>query len=335
MNKKLKTYAHLSRENRMPSDYEVVSSQLHYHTHQGLEVRIPFAQWYEMHHGPAGFQCPDWEAFLDPRQTTYASYMKTQSGTQHYLEGLFETWEKDEEPCREGVVLSVWQELVSPLLYPFHGLQMVAAYLGQMAPSGKITIACAFQAADEIRRTQHLARRLGQLCKTCPDLVINRQRDWQELEHWQGFRKLLEELLVTYNWSEALVALGFVVKPHFDHLILRELPQLLAALGDATLKPLFENFYADCLWHQQWTVELLRVLCEAVPENHGVLAGIAARWNPRVKTVICEMSALYQKILRENVEIQRISFGEDTITAVEQMQAHLLGVEPAQSLTSS
>jgi Methane/Phenol/Toluene Hydroxylase len=38
-----------------------------------------------------------------------------------------------------------------PLRFPGHGLQMLAAYIGKMAPSSRITMAASFQAADEMR----------------------------------------------------------------------------------------------------------------------------------------------------------------------------------------
>ena len=51
----------------------------------------------------------------------------------------------------------------SPLRFPVHGLQMLAAYIGQMAPASRITNCAAFQAADELRRLQRIAYRTVQL----------------------------------------------------------------------------------------------------------------------------------------------------------------------------
>ena len=46
---------------------------------------------------------------------------------------------------------------------------MLAAYIGKMAPSSRITIAASFQAADEMRRVQRLAYRMRQLQVTHPE----------------------------------------------------------------------------------------------------------------------------------------------------------------------
>src|SRR5262249_10188922 len=48
--------------------------------------------------------------------------------------------------------LQVLSRVVAPFRYPGHGFQMVASHIGQMAPSGRIVITAALQAADEMRR---------------------------------------------------------------------------------------------------------------------------------------------------------------------------------------
>ena len=60
------------------------------------------------------------------------------------------------------------ERLLPPLRYLYHGLQMLAAYVGQMAPSGRITIAAALQAADEMRRVQRIAYRMAMLRRLRP-----------------------------------------------------------------------------------------------------------------------------------------------------------------------
>ena len=68
----LRTYSHLAGGQRMPSEYELVTTGLHHHTRSGFEVRVPIAQWYERYCAGARIVCSDWERFRDPRETTYA-----------------------------------------------------------------------------------------------------------------------------------------------------------------------------------------------------------------------------------------------------------------------
>lgn len=311
-----KTYSHLAQGQKMPSDYDIVSSRLHYHTHLGLEVNIPFAAWYEKYQKNSPLQCPDWEIFSDPRQMTYASYMKRQSRNQNYLEGLLSSFEKsDEQIFLNEDLRKDWQDLVAPLLYPWHGLQMVAAYLGQLAPSGKITITCAFQAADELRRVQHLAYCLGLWQKTESSFADQRRKIWQDHKLWQPLRALVEKLLVTYSWGEAFVGLNLSLKPHLDHLFLCELPELFQGQGEHFLKNFFASFYEDSLWQQDWSRELVRVICRERAENISAINNILSVWNPQVEDVVKIFAKEYQNRLKSSVETQKIIFGERTARA--------------------
>jgi toluene monooxygenase system protein E len=44
--------------------------------------------------------------------------------------------------------------VIAPLRYLGHGLQMLASYIGQIAPSGRIVIPAPLQAGEEMRRVQ-------------------------------------------------------------------------------------------------------------------------------------------------------------------------------------
>jgi len=72
---------------------------------------------------------------------------------------------------------------------------MTAAYVGSMAPGGRIVVACLFQAADEMRRIQRLAYRMRQLQGTHPGFGSESKSAWDP--HWQPLRAVIEKLLVT------------------------------------------------------------------------------------------------------------------------------------------
>jgi Methane/Phenol/Toluene Hydroxylase len=118
-------------------------------------------------------------SFADPRRTTYRVY------TEDWIEFL--------DRC------------YAPLRFPAHGLQMLAAYIAQMAPTSRVTNRAAFQAADEIRRLQRIAYRTAQLAehRSAIDLDTHR-RHWEEAEAYQPLRELIERALIAYDWAEAL-----------------------------------------------------------------------------------------------------------------------------------
>jgi toluene monooxygenase system protein E len=83
-----RTYWHLLELGRVPSTYDVASSNLHYYPRLGFSVRTPIADWYRRHQSESPFQADDWERFRDPRATTYRSYVALQRDQEAYVEGV-------------------------------------------------------------------------------------------------------------------------------------------------------------------------------------------------------------------------------------------------------
>lgn len=73
-----KTYAHLAGQRRVPSEYELASSNLLYYTRGGFELKVPVSSFYERHQQASPLRCADWELFRDPRETTYTKYTALQ-----------------------------------------------------------------------------------------------------------------------------------------------------------------------------------------------------------------------------------------------------------------
>src|SRR5690606_5767551 len=104
--------------------------------------------------------------------------------------------------------LTEFDRFIAPLRYPWHAFQMTAAYIGQMAPGSRVTIASMFQSADEMRRVQRVAYRIGLLRETHPAAGASSREIWEKDPVWQPLRELVERILVTYDWGEAFAALN-------------------------------------------------------------------------------------------------------------------------------
>jgi toluene monooxygenase system protein E len=290
----LRTYSHLPA-GRRPTDYEITSSRLHHHVERGFEVQVPAAAWYERHQRGSRWQAPDWELFADPRETTYASYTALQRDQEAFVDGLLGTIDRstyDRELPPEARALI--ERAVLPLRFPFHGLQMLAAYVGQMAPSGRITIAALFQSADEMRRVHRLAYRMAQLRALEPLSTFGEdgRARWERDPAWQPLRRLVETLFVTWDWAEAFVALDVCVKPLLDELLLIEVGALARARGDFALGQLLGAFAADAQWHRRWTAALVRVALAARPENGQAYRAWVEAWLPRATEAARAMEPL-------------------------------------------
>jgi toluene monooxygenase system protein E len=174
---------------------------------------------------------------------------------------------------------------------------MLAAYVGQMAPSGRITITAAFQAADEMRRVQRLAYRMRQLQVTHPDFGNAALQIWQDDPMWQPLREVIENLLVTWDWGEALVALQFVLKPAFDELFMTHFARLARAAGDDVLARIFFSLDEDCAWHRAWSRSLIMTAIRDTPESAAAVERWVARWTPHVDRAVAAFHPIFDQTL--------------------------------------
>jgi len=281
----LKTYSHLAGDRRMPSDYELVSSRLLYYVPRGgFEVETPVSEWYARHQRGSPLACNDWEAFRDPRATTYTTYTAHQKAREAFIDGIFASIESSDY---DAALAPAWQGTIAralfPLRYPWHGLQMAAAYVGQMAPSGRIAMTSLFQAADEVRRIQRVAYRMA-LFERAHDARHGAAAKelWMRDPAWQPLRELVERLLVTYDWGEAFVALDLCVKPALDGAV-RSLARAAKSAGDYLLAELLRSFEEDAEWHRAWAAVLVDTAIAGRPENREVIARWTETWTPRAQ----------------------------------------------------
>jgi toluene monooxygenase system protein E len=275
-----RTYWHLLGKQRMPSEYEIVSSRLLYYTERDFEVKVPAAAWYERYQRDSCWRCTDWELFHDPRETTYAAYTARRAKQETYVDGLLESIDRS---AHDRTLASEWrtalERLFAPLLYPLHGLQMIASYIGQMAPSGRITMAALFQSADEVRRIQRIGYRIRQLQQTWPELAHGHKEIWLHDGAWQPLREAVEHLLVTYDWGESFVGLNLCLKPALDELVTLHLANAARAQADHPLAQILGSLREDALWQREWTQALVETVLADTPATRGAVQDWIRRWS--------------------------------------------------------
>jgi toluene monooxygenase system protein E len=286
-----KTYTRLGAGRRVPTEYEVVSTDLHYNYPARFELSTdnPVVAWYETYREGSELSASDWSVFADPRRTTYRAYTELQDRKEDVVDGLLRQIDDTGSDAR---LAPGWIDFLhrwyAPLRFPAHGLQMLAAYIAQLAPASRITNCAAFQAADEMRRLQRIAYRTAQLAGagTTPDTEEHR-RSWEDDAAWQPLRELIERALVAYDWGEAFVATNIVIKPHLDRLVNSELAGALAtANGDAVLRSVHFSLDEDARWHRDWSRALVRAALADRTENERVVRTWIERWRPLTETAV-------------------------------------------------
>jgi toluene monooxygenase system protein E len=289
-----KTYWHLGAVRRLPSDYEIATSRLLYHVERGgFAVELPTSDFYRRHQAGSLLVSDRWDELCDPRATTYTKYVDTAREREGYVGRLLTSIEESDY---DRELPAAWVEtlgaVLSPLRFLCHGLQMVAAYVGQMAPSGRIAVAALFQCGDEIRRIQRFAYRLALLARRRPDVGTAGRKLWQSDPRWQPLRQAIEKLLCTYDWGEAFVALNVCLKPMLDDLFLVQLAELADRSRDHLDGQILRSLFEDCQWHRAWTEALLALATTDRPDNRVVVAGWMHAWSPTVDAAARAAAAL-------------------------------------------
>jgi toluene monooxygenase system protein E len=285
--KPLKTWSHLAARRRKPSEYEIVSTNLHHTTDNPdapfeLDPNFPMAQWFKQHRNASPLTHADWNAFRDPDEIVYRTYNMLQDGQETYVFGLFDQFSaRGHDSMLERTWAGSLARLYTPGRYLFHALQMGSAYLTQIAPSSTISNCAAYQTADSLRWLSHTAYRTKELSKTFDGLGfgIDERRTWETDPVWQGFRELVEKALVAYDWGESFVALNLVARPAVEEAVLRALGQAGRHSGDTLLGLLTDAQLADGQRHRRWASALVKMSLET-STNRQVLVDWVKKWAP-------------------------------------------------------
>jgi toluene monooxygenase system protein E len=281
-----KTYTRLTTGRRIPTEYELMSTDLHYNYPRRFELPAsnPVVDWYYRNREGSALQARDWDQFADPRSTTYRIYTQLQDGREDVVDGLLREIDETEYDARlDDEWVRFLDRWYSPLRFPVHGLQMLAAYVAQMAPSSRITNCASFQMGDEMRRVQRIAYRTVQLAgPPFDDEAAARQRAaWEEAAAFQPLRELIERALVAYDWGESFIVTNAVIKPRIDRLVNQDIAGTLAtANGDPILTSIHFSLDEDAHWHREWTAALIRHIVDDNTANAEVVSGWIEKWSP-------------------------------------------------------
>jgi toluene monooxygenase system protein E len=204
-----------------------------------------------------------WDDFSDPKETTYSRYVAQAHEREAFVDGLLEIIETTDYDQRlPPPWLHALERLLAPLPYPLHGLQMVAAFIGSSAPSGRVAVASAFQAANHMRLIQRIAYRSRQLQECVPGFAENRRQIWQADAAWQPLRRQIELLLTTYDWTRAFVLKNLILEPLVCGLFLVHLGAVANAAGDEILSKILRTALEDHHWHAEWSGAVLALVLQ-------------------------------------------------------------------------
>lgn len=297
-----KTWSLLGDVRRRPSIYEATAAKFNYHFRREpapfeMDPGAAINAWYLQYREGSAFNVDDWEGFRDPAKLTYSDYVMLQHDRETYLDLLIDHHEdaSSVDALSAGWVQTL-TDLLVPLRFPLHVLQMQALYVGQMAPSAFIINCAHFQAGDEMRRIQRFAYATRMLANAHGESIASTStgRDpWQSGAAWQPLREVSERMLAEYDWGTAFVVLNIALKPALDSVVNESLASLAIANGDEFLALLLAEFQRDSTRSQNWTAALVQYATDKDPALAGVVREALDAWVPKVDAAIAGIAELF------------------------------------------
>lgn len=294
-------YSHLSHLAHKLSVYEIATSELLYYPKIGFETNTPISAWMQKQQN-GQLKLENFEKFSDPLEMTYAKYTALRKEEELLLEKCFND---------NKIISDEWfwfvENILSPLVFPLHGLQMTTSYLAHLAPSGKVVVPLMFQAADTLKQIHKIAMLGAHYRKQRLTFAKNRKQQWEQGEIWQGLRKVIEELLITYDWGESFVALNFCVKPAIEEVFFDSLFSLAKKNNDTDFEETFLSITSNRLWHRDCVKEILKIIL-TYKENIKKVSDITSVWSKKMT----EALSVFQPLLKlDNFLTDTQKFQED------------------------
>jgi toluene monooxygenase system protein E len=285
--KPLKTWSHLAARRRKPSEYEIVSANLHYNNRDAnapyeLDPNMFMNVWYKKNTFGTALKHPDWNAFRDPDEVIYRTYNMMQDGQEAYVFGLLDQFnQREHDLSLDTRWAGSLARMYTPSRYLFHTLQMASAYVGQVSPASTITNCNYFQMADSLRWLSHTAYRTKELSTAFPDkgFAADERQYWETDSVWQGFRELMEKALTVWDWGEAIMVINLVAKPAIEEAVLRKLGESARHNGDTLLGLITDAQLIDAARHRRWISALVKMALET-PGNQEIIKGWIEKWEP-------------------------------------------------------
>lgn len=290
----MKTWSKLSGNKRRPSEYEIVTTNMHTrnrHRDQAYELSpapdLEMNNWYQKNVFDSALQHDDWEEFRDPDGLIYRVYTRMQDAQEDYIDGLIDEHDEIEhDKDLQPEWLDVMELLYTPRRYLQSALQMNAAYLMQIAPASTLTACAGFQDGDEFRWLSRIAYRTRELQNAHPDrgFGTKEREHWEQAPAWQGIRELMEKVLATYDWGENFVAGNLVAKIAVDE-TLRQLGATGRQFGDPLVSLMADNQLRDSDRSRRWSTAAVE-FCSAHDGNNAVISGWIEKWMPLARNAI-------------------------------------------------
>lgn len=242
--------------------------------------------------------------FLDPRQLFYMPYVTSRAAlhdefgkTLTYLE------ERDLLVRMPAGWQTVLATVVVPLRHYESGAQLVSVAGARFAYGTSLEQCCTFAAFDRIGNAQMLSRVGIALGGGDGDVLRRAKQGWQDSAHLQPLRRLVEEIMVTDDWAEGLLAIDAVDRLLYP-MLYRDLDEAALLGGAGAYSLLTQHLHGWFKDQRRWLDALVATWRD--DEQHGaanaaVLDRIDTTWGERAAEAVAAVQAVVDQDLGAGV----------------------------------
>ena len=229
----------------------------------------------------------DWYVLKDPRQYYYASYVANRAKMQESAENSYSFFEK--RKFAEYLSDEIREKLIR-FVIPFRHVEQTAnlnnTYGVAYGYGTVLTQALCYDAMDRLGIAQYFSKIGLILDENTGDALIKAKAYWMEDPAWQGIRALCEELLVTEDWFELIIAQDVVVDSLIGDLLYNQFDQWLTENNGRDVTMLFEFMHAWKKDRTRWIQSVIKTTVQESEENRVLITAWAEKWREKTRTAI-------------------------------------------------
>lgn len=235
----------------------------------------------------------DWDAFKDPRQFYYGTYVLNRAKLQEMAESNFNFVEKRGglSSLPKGLTRRI-AALMLPLRHVEWGANTTNCQITMFGWGGAFTQATMYATMDRLGIAQYLSR-IGLMMdgQTGTSLTLAREQ-WLSEPVWQPLRKLVEDMFVVKDWFELHIAQNVVLDGLMYPLVYQRFSDELSQQGAALLGMLTEFMNVWFAESTKWVDATLKVAASESPQNKELIQGWINQWAARANEALTPLTKM-------------------------------------------
>lgn len=208
-------------------------------------------------------KCSDWEAFRDPKKYWYTPYVNNRKKLAEEVENGFSyTQELQVIENLSSEWANALREIYTPMRHLEYGESVQMQHVIRYALGSSIEQCATYQAFDKIGRAQWISQWAMNMQEYHGDFLKAGKEVLLHEPAFQPLRHYVEEVLVTDDWAEVLVATNLTLDLLLGNLIYREFTKEAIKQGDTHLSILNLVIGKQLDWSRDWAASLIGLLAK-------------------------------------------------------------------------